>query len=55
MTRDSVPDVPNQPKTPQRTIRVPDDLWQAAKEKAKRRGETVTEVLVAALKRYVRD
>lgn len=55
MTRDSVPGVPNQPKTPQRTIRVPDELWQAVKEKAKRRGETVTDVIVAALKRYVRD
>jgi hypothetical protein len=47
--------VPNQPATPNRTIRVPDDLWQAAKRKAADRGETVTAVIIRALIRYVRD
>jgi hypothetical protein len=47
--------VPNQPRTPKRTVRVPDDLWQAVKEKAKDQNETVTEVIIRALKRYLRD
>lgn len=55
MTRDRVGRVPNQPKTPQRTVRVPDDLWAAAKRKAAGRGESVTDVIIRALKRYVRS
>jgi hypothetical protein len=47
--------VPNQPATPTRTVRVPDDLWQAAKRAAADNGETVTDVIVRALKRYVRE
>lgn len=47
--------MPNQPKTPKHGVRVPDDLWQAVKEKAKDRGETITDVIVRALKRYLRD
>jgi predicted HicB family RNase H-like nuclease len=39
--------------TPVRNLRVPDDLWRAAKDKAAREGKTVTEVLIAALRRYV--
>lgn len=39
---------------PARSIRVPDDLWQAAKERAAERGETVTDVLIRALRRYVK-
>ena len=39
--------------TPPRTIRIPDDEWQAAKAAAERRGETVTDVVRAALRRYV--
>jgi len=46
---------PNQPKTPKHGIRVPDDLWQAVKRKAHDRGETITEVVIRALKRYLRD
>lgn len=30
------------------------DLWEAAKTKAEERGETVTDVLIRALERYVR-
>lgn len=49
------PDVPNQPKTPNHTIRVDDDLWRAALRKAHDRGETLTDVIVRALKAYLRD
>lgn len=45
--------MPNQPKTPQRTIRVTSDVWEAAKTRAAERGETVTDVLVRALREYV--
>lgn len=55
MTRDTVRGVPNQPKTPRRSFRIPDDLWDAARAKAKERGETVTDVVIRALKRYVRS
>jgi hypothetical protein len=40
--------------TPPRSVRVPDDLWRAAQEKAARRGETLTNVIRRALERYVR-
>ena len=40
--------------TPPRSVRIPDDLWNAAKERAAERGETVTDVLIRALRRYVR-
>lgn len=46
--------MPNQPKTPARSVRVPDGLWRAAQEKAAERGETVTDVIVRALRRYVK-
>lgn len=41
-------------KTPLRNLRVPDDLWDAARAKAEAEGRTVTDVLIAALKRYIR-
>ena len=47
--------VPNQPKTPKRSVRVPQELWDAVKAKAKERGETVTDVVIRALQRYLRD
>lgn len=43
------------PATPNRTVRVPDDLWEAVKRKAADRGETVTDVILRALRRYLRD
>jgi predicted HicB family RNase H-like nuclease len=46
--------VPNQPKTPQRTVRVPDDVWERAKVRAEARGETVSDVVRRALERYGR-
>ncbi|HEX6967460.1 MAG TPA: hypothetical protein VF174_01335 [Micromonosporaceae bacterium] len=45
--------MPNKPKTPARNIRIPDDLWEAAKAKAAERDETVTDVVIRALRRYV--
>lgn len=45
--------MPNQPKTPARSVRVGDSLWKAAKQVAATRGETVTDVIVRALERYV--
>ena len=39
---------------PIRTVRVPDDLWIAAQEAAKSRGESVSNVLRDALARYVK-
>lgn len=39
---------------PQRVIRVPDRLWEAAKAKADERGETVSEAVRKFLERYVR-
>jgi hypothetical protein len=47
--------VPNQPKTPNHTIRADQDLWDAARDKAHDEGTTITAVIVEALKRYLRD
>lgn len=46
--------MPNKPKTPHRTIRISDELWQAAQAKAAERGETLTDVLRRSLERYVK-
>ena len=40
-------------KTPLRNIRVPDDLWRAAMEAARREGRSLTDVIVGDLHRYV--
>ena len=47
--------VPNMPATPNRTVRVSDELWEAAKRAASDQDETVTDVIRRALERYVRD
>jgi antitoxin component of RelBE/YafQ-DinJ toxin-antitoxin module len=39
--------------TPNRVVRVEDELWDAAKAKAAERGETVSDAIRRALKRYV--
>lgn len=41
--------------TPIRTIRVPDELWAAARLCAASRGETVTAALVRALEVYLEE
>ena len=38
--------------TPPRSVRVPDEVWQRAKEEAERRGETVSDAVVRFLRRY---
>lgn len=46
--------MPNQPKTPIKCFRIPDDLYRAAQAKAAERGESVSEVVRRALERYVK-
>jgi hypothetical protein len=46
--------MPNQPKTPARSVRVGEPLWEAAKTAAASNGETVTDVITDALRRYVK-
>lgn len=43
------------PETKVRTVRVDDELWEAAQAKAKRRRETVAAVIKRALLAYVED
>lgn len=40
--------------TPARNLRIPDALWQAAKERAAEEHTTVTAVVIAALHRYLK-
>jgi predicted transcriptional regulator len=47
--------VPDQPATPIRTVRIPDELWEAAQRKASDNDETVSDVIRRALERYVRE
>lgn len=46
---------PNQPRTPTHSVRVEQELWDAVKRKAIDRGETITDVIIRALKAYLRD
>jgi predicted HicB family RNase H-like nuclease len=48
--------MPNQPRPGEhpRAVRVPGELWDAAKAKAAERGETVSDVIRRALERYVK-
>lgn len=54
MTPATVAAVPNTPGTPKRTIRVPNELWDAASAKAAERGEHLSDVVRRALERYVK-
>jgi predicted DNA binding CopG/RHH family protein len=47
--------VTDRPQTPRRTIRVPDELWEAVKAKAAANGKTVTDVTIEAYRRYLRS
>jgi predicted HicB family RNase H-like nuclease len=53
MPRRDTRGVPNQPKTPHFTVRVPRDLWDAAKVVAASRGETLSDVVRDCLRDYV--
>lgn len=46
--------VPNKPKTPLRSVRIPDELWERAQQVASKRGETVSDEIRAGLQRYTR-
>ena len=46
--------VPNQPKTPIRGFRIPDELYLAARATAEERGEDLATVVRACLERYVK-
>lgn len=46
--------VPNKPKTPVSGFRIPEELKAKAVTKAEAEGKTLTDVVVAALERYVR-
>jgi predicted HicB family RNase H-like nuclease len=41
-------------ETTPRAVRVPDDLWEAAIDKAQSDGTTVTAVVIKALERFVK-
>lgn len=47
--------MPNQPATPARTVRIPDDVWDLTKRVAKTRNEHASDVVRRALARYLRD
>lgn len=46
--------MPNQPRTPNRSVRVPDELWHTAQWIARDRGLTMTQVVNTLLERWVR-
>lgn len=40
-------------ETPKHTVRMPDSVWKPAQEIAEERGETMTSIIEAALRRYI--
>lgn len=44
--------VPNKPKTPLRSFRISDEVYEAAQKKAAEKGESVSDVVRRALERY---
>lgn len=46
--------MPNVPKTPLRSFRIPDEVYRAAQAKAAEKGESVSDVVRKALERYVK-
>lgn len=46
---------PNQPATSNKTVRIPDELWDACMKKAHDEGKTLTEVIIDCLRRFLRD
>lgn len=43
------------PATPNRSVRIPVELWEEILRAADDLGETATDVVIRALKRYLRD
>ena len=54
-TADRIEPVPNKPKTPHTSIRIPPDLKAASQAKAKTEGRTLTDVIIAGLQDYTHD
>ena len=54
MTPTRLKHVPNHPKTPLKSFRIPTELYKAAQSVAASRNESVSEVVRKALERYVR-
>lgn len=46
--------MPNKPATPNRVVRVPDDLWDAAQAIADERGETMSDYVRRLIREDVR-
>jgi NRPS condensation-like uncharacterized protein len=46
---------PNKPRTPVRTVRVEDEIWEPAKARAKAEGRTVSDVIRARLAEWIDD
>lgn len=46
---------PNQPRTPSRSVRISDELWEELRRRADERGETVTDVILRAIRAYLRE
>jgi predicted DNA-binding protein len=47
--------VPNQPRTPNRSIRIPDEIFVPASERAKAEGRTLSDVVRELLSEYIDD
>ena len=45
--------MPNQPKTPARTVRLDDELWNAVQAKAEADGTSASDIVRAALRKYL--
>jgi predicted HicB family RNase H-like nuclease len=41
-------------QTPNRTVRVPDEVWRDAKEQAEAEGKSVSDIVNDCLRRYLR-
>lgn len=46
---------PNQPGTPARTIRIPDDLWRTVRELAAQQDTTPSEIIRRAITTYTQE
>ncbi|MGV8973142.1 MAG: CopG family transcriptional regulator [Rhodoglobus sp.] len=55
MTRDSVSDVPNQPATPQRSVRMSDETWEQIKTSAAAQGMSASELVREVVEAYLRE
>lgn len=54
MTPANVPPVPNQPKTPLKSFRIPQALYEKAQVRAEERGESLSHAIRKFLERYTR-